>query len=153
MIASIILHHIFKISGPQQLWAWQPSEGVPMQPGWALGLLGALCDLSGGCFGPSGGGCGNSHIARGSLSIQGGPGGCYWHSGRGYGHSHLTRGSLRCQGGAGSCYRPFGGRCGDTLLFTGTQFAPISTCVDRLHNGHIFVHMYICYYHNKHICT
>ena len=52
MIASIILHHIFKISGPQQLWAWQPSEGVPMQPGWTLQLLRALCGISGAATGP-----------------------------------------------------------------------------------------------------
>ncbi|KAK2105046.1 hypothetical protein P7K49_018902, partial [Saguinus oedipus] len=31
MFASIILHHIFKIAGPQQLWAEPPSEWVPEQ--------------------------------------------------------------------------------------------------------------------------
>ena len=42
MVASIILHRICKIAGPQQLWAEPTSEGTPKQPGWAWGLLWAF---------------------------------------------------------------------------------------------------------------
>ena len=47
MVASIILHLICKIAGPQQLWAEPTSEGTPKQPGWAWGLLwdfGGVCE-------------------------------------------------------------------------------------------------------------